>query len=80
MFKKTRKQLTFYYSGIIGMYLIIMTVSFYITLTKGIASKMRKTDCGVPRKPCKFEAMNSAAKMNGNHGKHSICCYSKWEW
>src|SRR5665647_26435 len=33
MFKKTRKQLTYFYAGIIGLILVIMAVSFYLVLS-----------------------------------------------
>jgi signal transduction histidine kinase len=63
MFKKTRKQLTFIYSGIIGMILIIMTVSFYITLSQVLQQNEKNRIADVAQETLQALATNSAAKM-----------------
>jgi signal transduction histidine kinase len=63
MFKKTRKQLTFIYSGIIGMVLVIMTVSFYITLLQVLQQNEKNRIADVAQETLQAWNANPAAAM-----------------
>jgi hypothetical protein len=65
MFKKTRRQLTLVYSGIIGIILLIMTVSFYVTLSAVIQQNEKVRIFDVAKESLQAWSRYSNTFMNG---------------